>query len=96
MTISGLALAAGVDVLMSELGTGAGSLGGHFNPEEVVRKIVERVAEFSPPPVARQANMTLKLDTSDLQRVVDEFGAIVADFRVAIEGLPTEDERTDQ
>lgn len=76
------AIAAGMTKLNEHLGTCDPGL--LFNRREVVLAIYEAMSAVEPPPKSTP-NLTLKLDTGDLQVALAQFSMDIASFKALVE-----------
>lgn len=81
------AIAAGMVKLDEHLGTC--DPGVLFNRREVVLSIYEAMSAIEPPPKST-SNLTLKLDTGELQAALAQFSADVAAFKAVVENAEAE------
>ncbi len=81
MQITNEAVLAGVDALLRELGTC--DPGPLFDHSHVILTIYEAMAPHLAP--SDRKPVTIRLDTSDLERQLAEFTRTVAEFKEAVE-----------
>lgn len=81
--------AAGAEVISAELGTV--DMGPMFSASFFAIQVYEAMRAMAPTPKALSV-MTLKLDTSDLERALNGFIAGIAEFKAAVENATTKDD----
>lgn len=78
------------NIIIDDLGMGPAIKG--FDAQATAGRIVDYFNSIQPATEARKpVSMTLKLDTSELQRALDDFKETVKEFTDAVAALPSED-----
>ncbi len=80
---------AGAAVVWSELGTV--NMGPRFSAADFAAQVYEAMRSLEPRTQAKSV-LTLKLDTSDLERTLAKFQATVEEFKSAVEAATAEDD----